>query len=87
MANTKANTKHTHNTSDIRGLSIPTKVGELENDRGYLTSHQDISGLQTKTDNSLTTTDKTIVGAINELKTNMSDINTGETVNTEVAHI
>ena len=40
---------------------------ELEN-KGYLTSHQDISGLQTKTDDSLTTTDKTVIGAINEVK-------------------
>jgi hypothetical protein len=27
---------------------IPKKVGELENDKGYLTEHQDISGLATK---------------------------------------
>lgn len=27
---------------------IPTKVSQLENDEGYLTSHQDISGLATK---------------------------------------
>lgn len=29
-------------------LDIPTKVSELENDSGYLTSHQDISNLATK---------------------------------------
>lgn len=28
--------------------AIPTKVSQLENDEGYLTSHQDISGLATK---------------------------------------
>ena len=33
----------------------------------YLTEHQDISGKQDKTDNSLLSTAKTIVGAINEL--------------------
>lgn len=31
--------------NDLSDLpSIPTKVGELENDKGYLTEHQDISG-------------------------------------------
>ena len=29
-------------------LDIPTKVSQLENDSGYLTSHQDISNLATK---------------------------------------
>ena len=29
---------------------IPTKVSQLTNDKGYLTSHQDISGLATKTE-------------------------------------
>jgi len=35
----------------------------------YLTSHQDISGKQDKTDSSLTTTAQTVVGAINENNT------------------
>ena len=39
----------------------------------YLTQHQDISGKQDKTDNSLLTTVKTIVGAINELWNKFSD--------------
>ena len=37
LANTKANTNHTHNTSDIKGLSIPTKVSDLTNDSGFIT--------------------------------------------------
>ena len=36
LANTKANTNHTHNTSDIKGLSIPSNVSELTNDAGYI---------------------------------------------------
>ena len=50
--------------------TIPDEyITETElNAKGYLTSHQDISNLQSKTDNSLATTDKTVVGAINELK-------------------
>ena len=39
----------------------------------YLTQHQDISGKQDKTDNSLQTTGKTIVGAINELWNKFTD--------------
>ena len=55
--------------------SIPEEyITETElNAKGYLTSHQDISGLQTKTDNSLATTDKTITGAINEVNGNLLD--------------
>lgn len=47
--------------------TIPNKTSQLTNDSGYLTEHQDLSNYQTKSDNTLTTTDKTIVGAINEL--------------------
>ena len=50
--------------------SIPEEyVTDTElNAKGYLTEHQDISGLQPKTDNTLATNDKTVSGAINELK-------------------
>ena len=50
--------------------AIPSEyITESElNAKGYLTSHQDISSLQTKTDNGLSTTNKTVIGAINELK-------------------
>ena len=50
--------------------SIPTEyVTDTElNAKGYLTEHQDISGLQTKSDTDLTTINKTIVGGINEVK-------------------
>ena len=56
--------------------SIPEEyVTETElNAKGYLTSHQDISGLQTKTDDKLATTSKEVVGAINELKKGVSSI-------------
>ena len=50
--------------------SIPSEyVTETElKAKGYLTSHQDISNLQSKTDNNLATTSKEVVGAINEVK-------------------
>ena len=73
-------TKTSDLTNDSNFItSIPSEyVTETElKAKGYLTSHQDISGLQPKTDDSLTTTDKTVIGAINELKTNMNNINTG----------
>ena len=47
--------------------TIPTKVSELQNDSGYITDSA-LTSYQTKTDNTLATTDKTVVGAINELK-------------------
>lgn len=62
-------------TSDLANDSgfitaIPDEyITETElNAKGYLTSHQDISNLQNKTDNGLVTTNKTVIGAINELK-------------------
>lgn len=52
--------------------NIPTKVSDLTNDIPYLTEHQDLSNYQTLSSNVLNTTDKTIVGAINELFQNVS---------------
>ena len=40
----------------------------------YLTEHQDISGKQNKTDKALQTTDKSVVGAINELHQEVADL-------------
>ena len=63
---------------------IPTKVSQLENDSNYASKtfvenkvseiqlsqpEIDLSGLQTKVDETLETTDKTISGAINEINT------------------
>ena len=53
--------------SDLTGTpTIPTKVSELQNDSGYITDSA-LSSYQPKTDNTLATTDKTVVGAINEI--------------------
>lgn len=61
---------------DIESLNIPTKLSELTDDLGnspvhthsqYLTEHQDISGKQDITDNTLTTNNKTVPTAINEV--------------------
>lgn len=34
---------------DIENIEVPTKVSDLENDKGYLTEHQDLSTYATKT--------------------------------------
>lgn len=56
--NKKADKSHTHTASEVGALphttEIPSKVSQLENDRGYLTEHQDISG---KADKPIITTD------------------------------
>ena len=64
--------------------SIPEEyITETELDaKGYLTSHQDISNLQNKTDSGLTTTNKTVVGAINELKTGIDNAQLGGNIDT-----
>ena len=36
--------------ASIKNLKVPTKLSELENDVGYLTEHQDLSGYALKTD-------------------------------------
>ena len=60
--------------SDLTGTpTIPTKVSQLQNDSGYITDSA-LSSYQPKTDNTLATTDKTVVGAINELKSGKADI-------------
>ena len=75
-----AYTGHKHQMSDVEGLpaALDDKADANHNHDAayaaknhehsqYLTQHQDISQKQDKTDNSLQTTAKTIVGAINEL--------------------
>ena len=58
--------------------TIPTNTSQLTNDSGFITTipteyvtetelNTGLSSYQTKTDNTLTTTSKTVVGAINEL--------------------
>ena len=51
---------------------IPTKISDLTNDNGFITIDEvpktDLTDYQTKSDATLTTTNKTVVGAINELE-------------------
>ena len=56
---------------------IPTATSQLTNDSGFITSASlpNLTPYQPKNDTTLNTTNKTVVGAINELKTNVNNIN------------
>ena len=56
---------------------IPTATSQLTNDSGFITSANlpNLTPYQPKNDSDLNTTNKTVVGAINELKTNINNIN------------
>ena len=73
LANTKANTNHTHNTSDIKGLSIPTKVGELTNDAGYISEVID-NLTSTDTDKPLSANQGKVLKDKVDLKANDSEV-------------
>ena len=86
LINQKADLHHTHEISDVEGLPVALDgkadanhnhdaayAAKNHEHSQYLTQHQDISHKQDKTDNSLLTTAKTIIGAINELWTKFKD--------------
>ena len=58
-------------------IEIPTTTSQLTNDSGFITSANlpNLTSYQPKNDTTLNTTNKTVVGAINELKTNVNNIN------------
>ena len=61
--------------NEVDGITVPSAVSELTNDSGFITSRDlpDTSTLQPKNDTNLQTTNKTVVGAINEVKTTADD--------------
>ena len=82
ILNDKAFTNHTHQLNDITDLSefeqdisnqLNTKANTEHEHPQYLTEHQDISGKQNKTDETLQTTEKSVVGAINEVDSNLKN--------------
>ena len=75
----KAAQKPSYSYSEISGTpTIPTKTSDLTNDSGFLTSHQDISGLQTKaiTDTGGYFTTDTVEGALQEIGAEIAGVNT-----------
>ena len=81
-----ASIDHIHNYNDLTNKpTIPSKTSDLTNDSGFLTSipseyvteaemNTALSNKANKSDNSLNTSSKTIVGAINEIKTSVDGI-------------
>lgn len=81
----------TNDSRYITNSDIPTKVSQLTNDSNYVTQTEmtdaiadavtggtvDLTGYQKSRDTNLTTTDKTVVGAINELKDNIDNFEGG----------
>ena len=68
----------TDNVGTVTGVKMNGTTNNPTNgvvDLGtVLTEHQDISGKQDKTDNTLATTDKTVIGAINEINTKVGNL-------------
>ena len=74
--------------TNVNNITVPTKTSQLTNDSNFadktyvnekvadaITSGTvDLSNYQTKTDSSLNTTNKTVTGAINELKANVDNV-------------
>lgn len=65
LINTKASKMELETAVDELSESIPTKVSQLQNDKGYLTEHQDISGKVDRT----------------ELEKRLTEVNTHNTYN------
>lgn len=88
---TKEELNHKVNVSDLSDVAttgsyedllnkptIPTKVSELTNDTGFITEVPNLNIYQAKADNTLDTTNKTVVGAINEINGKVESLQTNE---------
>lgn len=73
---TEATFTANQSSNTLLNISIPRLISELTNNSGYITSAYHDNTKQNKTDDSLTTTDKTVIGAINELKTKITELET-----------
>ena len=79
--------------------TIPTRTSELINNSNYVTTAEmnqaiadipigeqvDLTNYQTKTDNTLNTTNKTVIGAINEVNTNLNNKVGSSELNTAIS--
>lgn len=72
--NTLAKSKGNGTITEVRMNGVSKGTSGVIDLGTVLTEHQDISGKQDKTDNTLATTDKTVIGAINEINTKVGNL-------------
>ena len=72
--NTLAKSKGNGTITEVRMNGASKGTSGVVDLGTVLTEHQDISGKQDKTDNTLATTDKTVIGAINEINTKVGNL-------------
>lgn len=72
--NTLAKSKGNGTITEVRMNGVSKGTNGVVDLGTVLTEHQDISGKQDKTDNTLATTDKTVIGAINEINTKVGNL-------------
>ena len=72
--NTLAKSKGNGTITEVRMNRVSKGTSGVVDLGTVLTEHQDISGKQDKTDNTLATTDKTVIGAINEINTKVGNL-------------
>lgn len=72
--NTLAKSKGNGTITEVRMNGVSKGTSGVVDLGTVLTKHQDISGKQDKTDNTLATTDKTVIGAINEINTKVGNL-------------
>lgn len=72
--NTLAKSKGNGTITEVRMNGVSKGTSGVVDLGTVITAHQDISGKQDKTDNTLATTDKTVIGAINEINTKVGNL-------------
>ena len=72
--NTLAKSKGNGTITEVRMNGVSKGTSGVVDLGTVLTEHQDISRKQDKTDNTLATTDKTVIGAINEINTKVGNL-------------
>ena len=72
--NTLAKSKGNGTITEVRMNGVSKGTSGVVDLGTVLIEHQDINGKQDKTDNTLATTDKTVIGAINEINTKVGNL-------------